>query len=77
MTILKFGGRSLKLETSTLENHNRFGGCIYLADFSTCDGCSHNIAERIISDWKFDARCKKNIEERNRKGNYRYGKNKE
>lgn len=47
--------------------HNEFGGEIFPSDFCTDYEGSRNIAERIISNWKFDEQCKKNIEARNRK----------
>ena len=42
-----------------LEN-SHFGGVIHLSDFDTNHYGSRNMAQRIISDWKFDANCKKN-----------------
>lgn len=49
-------------------NHSTYKGIIYEYDF-----CNHmtmsDVTERIISDWKFDERCKRNIENRNKKGN--------
>ena len=49
----------------------------YKSDHSTCDSVIYNydfdgyvsmkdMAERIISDWKFDEKCKKNILNRKR-----------
>lgn len=50
--------------------HNTYGGRIYNSDFDT-EFSYGNVASRIISDWKFDQQCKKNIEnkERMRKNN--------
>ena len=56
----------------------------YKPDYSTCDSVIYNydfdgyvsmsdMAERIISDWKFDEKCKKNMENRNRNKNYKKG----
>lgn len=45
------------------DDHTRFGGLIYLSDFDTENPCG-NIADRIISDWKFDSQCKKNADAR-------------
>lgn len=51
-----------KFYTSRDELHRHFSGYIYLADFNTnyCNSDNSygsNIAERIISDWKFDSYC--------------------
>lgn len=53
-------------------DHSTFGGLIYLSDFETdYRGKNNNhgssIAQRIVSDKKFDDQCKRNIENRNRK----------
>ena len=45
-------------------NHTTFGGLIYASDFCTNHSGSSDtkgsvIADRIISDWKFDESCKK------------------
>ena len=56
-------------ETFTV-NHNTFGGEIYISDFCTDYEETRHIADRIVSDWKFDLRCKKNIEQRNKYKNY-------
>ena len=56
----------------------------YKVDHSTCGSkiCNYDfdgyvsmasMAERIISDWKFDERCKKNAECRDRNKNYKKG----
>lgn len=47
-------------------DHTTFGGTIYLSDFETeYRGKSNSkgsvIAARILSDWKFDRQCGKNI----------------
>ena len=42
-------------------NHSTFGGRIYDYDFYGHPTMS-DIAERIMSDWKFDEKCRKNIE---------------
>ena len=58
-------------------NYHRTGN--YKPDHSTCDSIIYNydfdgyvsmstIVERIISDWKFDEQCKRNIENRSKKG---------
>ena len=52
--------------TTYTENHNTYGGRIYLSDFDT-DHCQGYMAARIFSDWKFDEQCRKNIELRSRK----------
>lgn len=45
-------------------DHSTFGGLIFESDFNTEYRCnSHkkgsSIADRIVSDWKFDESCKK------------------
>ena len=56
----------------------------YKPDYSTCGSVIYNydfdgyvsmadMAESIISDWKFDEDCKKNAENRDRKKNYKKG----
>ncbi len=52
-------------------DHSTFGGRIYLSDFETdYRGKDNNngssIAQRIVSDLKFDEQCRKNIENRER-----------
>ena len=57
-------------------NHSTFGGIINFSDFCTDHNRSEkskSMAERIISDWKFDKQCKKNIENRDRNKNYNKG----
>ena len=65
-------------------NYYRTGN--YKPDRSTCGSKIYNydfdgyvsitsMAERIISDWKFDYNCKKNAENRDRKKNYKKGDN--
>ena len=46
-------------------NHSTCGSVIYKYDFEGYVSMS-DIAERIISDWKFDERCRKNLENKNR-----------
>jgi len=52
-------------------DHATFGGLIFLSDFET-DYRSNNhqngssIAQRIVSDLKFDEQCRKNIKNRER-----------
>lgn len=55
-------------------NHSTFGGKIYNYDF---DGYTsmNDIAKRIVSDWKFDEQCRKNIENINRQKNNQKGIN--
>lgn len=46
-------------------NHSTFGGIISNGDF--CTECSQKPGEHIediISDWRFDEQCRKNIENR-------------
>ena len=51
-------------------NHSTCGSQIYNYDFDGYVSIS-DMAERIISDWKFDEQCKKNMENRNRNKNYK------
>lgn len=56
-----------KLRKGTYQtNRSIFGGKIYDFDFngqtSMCD-----IASRIESDWKFDKKCRQNLEQRDKK----------
>jgi len=58
-------------------DHTTFGGEIYLSDFETDYRGKDNkngssIAQRIVSDLRFDEQCRKNIE--NRERNKKYGK---
>ncbi len=52
-------------------DHSTFGGLIFQSDFETdYRGKDNNngsaIAQRIVSDLKFDEQCRKNIENRER-----------
>ena len=49
-------------------NHSTCGSVIYNYDFDGYVSMTSK-AERIISDWKFDKRCKKNVEGINKKEN--------
>ena len=42
---------------------NTFGGLILSSDFDTQKG-EYHIADRIISDWRFDEKCRQNIKMR-------------
>ena len=55
-------------------DHSTCGSVIYNYDF---DGyvSMNDMAERIISDWKFDEQCRKNAENRDRNKNYKKGTN--
>ena len=46
--------------------HSTCGNVIYNYDFDGYVSMT-SMAERIISDWKFDKRCKKNVECINKK----------
>ena len=56
--------RSYVLPKNNIES--TFGGRIYQSDFSDEPG-SRNMANRIVSDWRFDLQCLKNIKGRMRK----------
>lgn len=47
-------------------NYSTFGGRIHLSDFDTNHPSSFSIIDRIVSDWKFDEQCRKNIIKRNK-----------
>lgn len=51
-------------------DHSTFGGLIYESDFETDyrgnDNDSSWVANRIMSDWKFDECCIKNVKNRNK-----------
>ena len=51
-------------------DHSTCGSAIYNYDFDGYVSIT-DMAERIISDWKFDEQCKKNMENRNRNKNYK------
>lgn len=51
-------------------DHTTFGGKIWDSDYDGYNSMT-DIASRIISDWKFDEQCKRDIENRN---TYRKGK---
>ena len=55
-------------------DHTTFGGTIYFSDFCTdyrgSDQKESEIAKRIMSDWKFDKSCNKNLASRNKDKNY-------
>ena len=55
-------------------NHSTCGSKIYNYDFDGYVSIT-DMAERIISDWKFDDDCKKNAESRDRNKNYKKGIN--
>lgn len=65
--------------TQTITNNNShpttFGGYIYYSDFETDyrgnDQNTSSIAGRIVADWNFDKRCKRNREDMKRKENYK------
>ena len=57
-------------------DYSTFGGTINFSDICTDHHRSEKSkswAERIVSDWKFDEQCKKNMENRNRNKNYKKG----
>ena len=59
-------------------DHSIFGGLINFSDFSTDYNRSEKSkswAERIVTDWKFDEQCRKNIENRDSNKNYKKGAN--
>lgn len=55
-------------------NHSTCGNKIYNYDFDGYVSMT-SMAERIISDWKFDKRCKKSAESRDENKNRKKGAN--
>ena len=55
-------------------NHSTCGSVIYNDDFDGYVSMT-SMAERIISDWKLDEQCRKNVENSNRNKNYKKGTN--
>ena len=56
-------------------DHTTFGGLICYSDFCTDyrgkDEKKSPIADRIMSDWKFDEQCRKNIKNKTTYNNWR------
>lgn len=50
-------------------DHNTFGGVIYDSDFDTSHAGTRDIAGRIISAWRFDRNCQKNMKDKRTKEN--------
>lgn len=50
--------QTIKQKTRKTLNNTYVG--IYQSDFDTQNSGTHNIANRIVSDWKFDNSCRKN-----------------
>lgn len=62
--------------TGNYNDHTTFGGLIYPSDFETDYRGKDNtkgstIAQRIVSDWNFDKKCRKNVENRDRQKNFK------
>lgn len=55
-------------------DHSTCGSKIYNYDFDGHVSMS-DMAERIISDWKFDKKCRKNAESRDNNKDYKKGTN--
>lgn len=55
-------------------DHSTCGSVIYDYDFDGYVSMA-DIAERIISDWKVDEKCRKNAESRDNNKNYKKGTN--
>ena len=54
--------------SSNYTDHTRFGGIIYDYDFDGYNSIT-DVVNRIVSDMKFDEKCRKNIEQRNKQKN--------
>ena len=57
---------------SNYRSHSTCGSKICNYDFDGYVSMT-SMAERIISDWKFDEECRKNAENRDKKKNYKKG----
>ena len=53
-------------------NHSTCGSKIFKYDFDGYVSMA-SMAEKIISDWKFDEQCRKNAEDRDRNKKYKKG----
>ena len=53
-------------------DYSTCGSIIYSYDFDGYISMS-DMAERIISDWKFDEKCRKNAENRDKTNKYKKG----
>ena len=52
--------------------NNTYGGELNLFDFEE-HHTLYSMANRIVSDWRFDKKCRKNVENRDRRKNYEKG----
>ena len=64
--------------SSNYTDYTRFGGLICYSNFNTeyrkdASESGSSIAKDILSDWKFDEKCRKNAENRDRARNYKKG----
>ena len=64
--------RNYYTTSSNYTDHTRFGGNIYNYDYEGYNSMS-DIASRIVSDWKFDEKCRNNAKNRDRARNYKNG----
>ena len=55
-------------------DHTRFGGNVYNYDYEGYNNMS-DIASRIISDWKFDERCKREAMNKDANKKFKKGNN--
>ena len=67
--------RNYYIIPSNYTDHTRFGGTICASDFCTDYEGTRNIANRIVSDWKFDEQCRKNTLNRGKSKTYKKGNN--
>lgn len=56
--------KTVTINSRNYKNQYTYGGVINQSDFNTEYEGSRNMAERIVSDWKFDIRCYKNAKNR-------------
>ena len=63
--------RTVTIESKNHKYATTYGGYIYASDFNIEYNGTRNMAERILSDWKFDEQRRKDIENKNKKGELR------
>lgn len=56
--------KTVTINSRNHKNQYTYGGAVNQSDFNTEYEGSRNIAERIVSDWKFDIQCYRNAKNR-------------
>ena len=52
--------KTVTIESKNYKYQETYGGAIHVSDFNTYYEGTRNIADKIVSDWKFDEQCKRN-----------------